>query len=94
MKLIPFEEILSKSKEQLDKAMAPLRARNVKSKAELKMSEFDMKLLTLETEVQEMLTNKDVDFDRLMAKLDEYALIERRKNQYVKILADLFPKKK
>lgn len=49
MQLRPFKELISLSKEKLDEAMAPIRARQVKSKAELKMAQLDADILTKET---------------------------------------------
>lgn len=91
MKLKPFAELIAMSKEKLDEAMAPIRARQVKSKAEMEMAGIDADLLTKETEVQEMCCKKDIDFKGLLAKLDEIALLERRKKQYQKVLGELFP---
>ena len=71
--------------------MAPIRARQVKSKAELQLAELDAKILTKETEIQEMCSQKDIDLPKLIDKLDEVAIIERRKEQYSKVLAQLFP---
>lgn len=79
------------SKEKLDEAMAPIRARQVKSKAELQLAELDAKILTKETEIQEMCSQRDIDLPKLIDKLDEVAIIERRKDQYAKVLAQLFP---
>lgn len=92
MQLKPFKEMISKSKEKLDEAMAPIRARQVRSKAELEMAKLDADILTKETEVQEICTNKDIDLPDLMNKLDKIALLERRKKQYGVVLKQLFPK--
>lgn len=91
MKLKPFKEIISMSKEKLDEALAPMRARQVKAQAELEMAKIDEKLVTLESQVQELCANKTLNFDSIIAKLDEHALIERRKKQFNKIVEELFP---
>lgn len=91
MKLKPFAELIAMSKEKLDQAMAPIRARQVKSKAEMEMAQLDADLLTYETEVQEMCCERDINFKNLLAKLDSIALLERRKKQYQKVLSELFP---
>lgn len=91
MKLKPFAQLIALSKEKLDEAMAPIRARHVKSKAEMEMAQLDADLLTKETEVQEMCCHKDIDFRGLLSKLDDIALLERRKKQYQKVLSELFP---
>ena len=82
MNLKPFKDLIAMSKEKLDEAMAPIRARQVKSKAELQLAELDAKILTKETEIQEMCSQKDIDLPKLIDKLDEVAIIERRKEQY------------
>lgn len=92
MKLRPFKDLIAMSKEKLDEAMAPIRARQVRLKAELEMSELDSRLVTKETEVQEMCAQKDIDLKKLMDRLDEIALLERRKKQYGEVLEQLFPK--
>lgn len=91
MKLRPFKELIAMSKEKLDEAMAPIRARQVKAQAELEMSKLDAELLTHEGEVQEMCTQKEIKFPTLLDKLDKIALLERRKKQYADVLKQLFP---
>jgi DNA repair ATPase RecN len=94
MQLKPFKEIIAMSKEKLNEALAPIRARKVKTQAEMKKSEIDEKIVVIETEIQEMCADKDIDFDRLFEKLDRIALLERRKKQYDKVLGELFPEDK
>ena len=91
MKLKPFAEIISMTKEGLDAALAPVRARQVKGKAELEMAKIDEQLITAETKIQEICSSKDINFDALIAKMDEYALAERRKKQFQQIINELFP---
>lgn len=91
MKLKPFRELIAMSKEKLDEAMAPIRARQVKSQAELEMARLDADLLTHEGQVQEMCTQKEINFPNLLDKLDKIALLERRKKQYGEVLKQLFP---
>lgn len=92
MELKPFKDLIGLSKEKLNEAMAPIRARMMQSKAELKSCELDSKILVLEEQIQTMATDKDLDLDKLIDKLDEVALLERRKEQYGKVLLQLFPK--
>lgn len=92
MKLKPFKELVGLSKEKLDEAMAPIRARQFKSQTELEMAKLEADILTKETKVQEMFTDKDPDLPKAMDMLDEIALLERRKDQYRDVLDQLFPK--
>jgi len=91
MKLKPFAELIAMSKEKLDEAMAPIRARQVRSQAELELAKLDAEILTAESEIQELCTKKEINFPNLLDKLDKAALLERRKSQYNAVLAQLFP---
>jgi len=91
MKLKPFKELISMSKEKLSEAMAPIRARQVRSQAELEMAKLDAELVTLESSIQEDCAKETIDFPKLLDKLDKVALLERRKKQYAKVLEELFP---
>lgn len=91
MKLKPFAELVAMTKEGVDKALAPIRARQVKMKAELEMAKIDESLISLEAKIQEMCSTKEINFDTVLSKLDEYALAERRKKQFQKIINELFP---
>lgn len=94
MKLKPFAEILAMSKEKLAEALAPVRARKVRSQAELEMAKLDDEIIRLESEVQEQCSKEDINFPSLLDKLDKAALLERRKAQYEDVLSQLFPTKK
>lgn len=93
MKLKPFAEIISLSKEKLAESLAPVRARKVRSQAELEMAKLDDEIIRLEADVQEQCSKEDINFPTLLDKLDKVALLERRKEQYEQVLAQLFPKK-
>lgn len=91
MKLKPFREVIAMSKEKLDEALAPIRAKQVKMQAELKMAELDEQVVSLEAQTQELCAQKQIDFDKLLALMDKADLIERRRKQYRKVLEELFP---
>ena len=93
MTLKPFAEIIALSKEKLAESLAPIRARKVKSQAELEMAKLDDELVRLEADIQEQCAKEDLNFPALLDKLDKVALLERRKAQYETVLAQLFPKK-
>ena len=89
--LKPFKEILAYSKEKLDEALAPIRARQVKAKADSLVANYEEELITIEKQITEACTSKDVDFEKLADLLDKYALKERRKGQFESIYKQLFP---
>jgi response regulator of citrate/malate metabolism len=91
MKLKPFKELIGLSKEKLDEALAPMRARQVKAQAELEQAKIDEQLISTESRMQEVCSQKAIDFPTLLRLMDEYALAERRKKQYTKIINELFP---
>lgn len=91
MKLKPFKEIIAMSKEKLDEALAPIRARQVQTQAQLEMAKIDEQLISTEARMQEVCAQKTINFPELLRLMDENALAERRKKQYTQILADLFP---
>lgn len=91
MKLKPYKELVAMSKEKLDAALAPVRARQVKGQAELEMAKIDEQLISSEASIQELCAQKQIDFPKLLKLMDEVALAERRQKQYGRILAELFP---
>ena len=93
MTLKPFAEIIALSKEKLAESLAPIRARKMKSQAELEMAKLDDELVRLEADIQEQCSKEDINFPNLLDKLDKVALLERRKTQYESVLAQLFPAK-
>jgi hypothetical protein len=52
MKLKPYKELVALSKEKLDAALAPVRARQVKGQAELEMAKIDEQLISSEAAIQ------------------------------------------
>lgn len=94
MKLKPFKELIAMSKEKLDEAMAPIRAKQVQSQAQVKMAELEGEILTMETEIQEMCIGKTIDFDKMLDRMDDLAMKELRREKYDDLLEQLFPEKK
>lgn len=92
MQLKPYKELVALSKEKLDEALATPRAVRMRKKAEFEMAKIEEEIAEAESEVQEMCAEKDIDFDRLLDRLDSVALKERRKDQYAEVLKQLFPK--
>lgn len=90
-KLKPLKEVLAMTKDALQEALAPIRARKIRSQAETEMAKLDEKLVTLESQITEECSKESINFDSIIRKLDEYGLTERRIKQFKKILTDLFP---
>lgn len=92
-KVKPFVEVIAMTKEKLDEALAPIRARSARAKADMAQAKLEEKMVTLEREIHEACASKDIDFDQIIAKIDQYDLTERKANQIRKLIGDLFPDK-
>lgn len=90
-KLTPYKKLLTMGKQAVDAALAGPRAFSARKKAELEMAKLDERIATLETELTEACSDKDINFDRIINKLDDIALAERRKEQFEKIVGEMFP---
>lgn len=91
MKLTPYQTLLTMGKEAINAALAPVRARSAKKKAELEIAKLEERVATLDSEMNTLCSEKDINFDRIIDKLDDIALVERRKTQFEKIIAEMFP---
>lgn len=91
MKLTPYKKLLTMAKEAIDATLAPVRCRAAKKQAELETAKLDEKCATLESQITQLCSEKEINFDKIIDKMDELALAERRKSQFEKITAELFP---
>ena len=89
--LKPFKEILALSKEKLDEALAPIRTKQVKAKADSLVANYEEELLTIERKITEACVTKDVNLETIADLLDQHALKQRRKDQFLAIYTQLFP---
>lgn len=93
-KVKSFKELLTMSQEKLDEALAPIRARAAKAKADVVIAELEEEKLTLESEIHQLCAEKELNFDTIIAKMDKYDLLERRAKQVTQLISELFPKAK
>ena len=91
MKLTPYKKILAMGKEAIDANLAPVRAHSAKKKAELEMAKLDEKLATLDSEINSICSEKEINFEKIINKLDDIALTERKRKQFEKIIGEMFP---
>lgn len=90
--LKPLKAILAMGKQGVDDMLAAVRARQTKARADVAIAKLDENSITLEREIQELCTVPEIDFTKVMAKMDDYDVNDRRKTQLAKIVAELFPK--
>jgi len=91
IELKPYKDILKMAKEKVDEALAPARATRARKQAELKIAELEEKMASQEATIHELCSEKELDFDLIIEAQDEYALMERRRDQLVQIIAQMFP---
>ena len=90
LKLKPYKEILKMAKEKIDETLAPVRANRAKKQAELEIAKMEESMASQEAKVFELCSAKDIDFNAIIRAQDEYSLMERRKNQFQKIINEMF----
>ena len=86
-----FKELISMTKEKLEESLIPLRVRSAKAKAEGIKVEIETKMVDLEAKINASCASKDIDFNKIVELLDEYALAERQLAQVTKVVDQLFP---
>jgi hypothetical protein len=90
MALIKYSEVIKLAKEKINEAMAPLREREMKKKAELEIAKIEGFLAEKEQAIQELAAKYPIDYDKLIEALDDLDLTNRRKEQFTKIIAEMF----
>jgi hypothetical protein len=80
------------AKEKIDESLAPVRANRAKKQAELKIAELEEKMASKEAKINELCSEKEINFDCIIGAMDEFALMERKKLQFEKIIEQMFPK--
>jgi hypothetical protein len=91
MKLTAYSKLITMSEEAVDKALSPVRARSQKKKAELEVLKLEEAVTKLEQEVTELCSKQELDFNKIIDKLDEQELAQRRREQFEEVISQLFP---
>lgn len=91
MKLKPYETVVKMAKDALDAMKAPLRASQMRKKAEGEQLEIESRIMDLDAKIQDLASAYPVDFNKLIEAIDERALLERRRDQFGKIIKEMFP---
>lgn len=90
MALIKYKELLVLAKDKVKEVMAPLRAREMRIKAELEIAKLESTIAEKEQKIQEYASEYPINFDRLIDALDDLELTQRRKEQFSKIVQEMF----
>jgi len=91
MKLTPYKTLLAMGKDAVKATLAPARAFAARKQAELEMAKLDERMATIESEITQACSAERVNFDEIINQLDELDLAQRRKEQFEKIIAEMFP---
>lgn len=91
MKLTPYREMIALAKDKAKELMAIPRAFEQRKRAELEMAKIDSLIAEGEQSINEVTAEYPVNFDRLIDKIDDLALLERRRDQFARIVAEMFP---
>lgn len=90
MALMKYREVIALAKEKISEAMAPLRAMEMKKKAELEIAKIESKIAEGEQKIQELCSVHPIDFDKIIEAIDDLDLIKRRKDQFNRIVTEMF----
>ncbi len=90
MLLMKYKDILTLAKEKITEAMAPLRAREMRKKGELEACKLESIIAEKEQSIQECASEYPINFDKLIDAIDELELVKRRKEQFDKIIQEMF----
>ncbi len=90
MSLLKYKDVLILCKDKIKEAMAPLRAREMRKKGELEICKIDSTIAEHEQKIQEYASEYPINFDKLIDAIDELELVKRRKEQFEKIIEEMF----
>jgi hypothetical protein len=90
-KVKPFAEVVGMSAENLDEALAPIRARAANAKADMARASLEEQMVGIERRIHEACASKDLNFDVIVSLIDQYELTERKHSQIEGLIAELFP---
>jgi hypothetical protein len=85
-----YHELLKLGKEKLSEMIAPLRANEMKKKAELYICQLESEIAEKEQKVQEAMGEYPVNFDNILSHLDRVHLTKRKLEQLQKLHKDMF----
>ncbi len=90
MALLKYKDILGLAKDKIKEVMAPLRAHEMKKRAELEIAKIDSTIAEKEQVIQELAAEYPINFDKMIDAIDELELIKRRQEQFAQIIEEMF----
>lgn len=90
MSLLKYQDVLTLCKDKIKEVMAPLRAKEMRKKAELEVCKLDSTIAEMQQKIQECASEYPINFSKLLDSIDELELTQRRKEQFEKIIDEMF----
>lgn len=90
MKLMKYKDILAMTKEKINEAMAPLRAREMRKQGELELCKLETEIVEKEAAIRELSKDYPLNFSRLIDRIDDLELLTLRKERFEEILKEMF----
>lgn len=90
-KLEPYRKLLTMGEDALNAVLADVRVEKAKAKAILEIATMNERIASQEASIQEQCSSKEINFDAIIEAHDDLGLMERRKKQFEKIIAEMFP---
>jgi uncharacterized coiled-coil protein SlyX len=86
-----YAQLVKLGKDAVRETMAPMRAKEMKLKAQTRLAELESKIAEGEQRVVELCSVYPIDYDKVVDAMDATGLLKRRKEQFELIVAELFP---
>lgn len=90
MALIKYRDVIAYAKDKIKETMAPLRAHEMKKKAELEIAKLESSIAEKEQAIQELAAEYPINFDKVIEAIDDLELTRRRQEQFTKIIEEMF----
>lgn len=90
MTLMKYKDIIGMAKDKINEVMVPLRAREMKKKAELEIAKLEGAIFEHEQKIQQHASEYPINFDKLIESIDDLQIITRRKKQFEEIVQEMF----
>lgn len=90
MSLMKYRDVLISCKEKITEKLAPLRVNEQRKKAELEVCKLEGTIAEKEQKIAELASEYPIKFDKLLDAIDDLELTQRRKEQFERIIAEMF----
>lgn len=89
--LTAYSKLFTMSKEAVNEALAPIRARSQKKRAELEVLKLEEEISKNEQELTELCSKQELNYGAILDKIDTIELAQRRQAKFNDVINQLFP---